>query len=427
MGIRLRKGWLIGTAAAVVLGLGSAGAYLLTSGDEAGTGKQATTTVKRGTVAAAVAASGTLQPAQTRGLAFSMDGTVTEVRVRAGDQVTAGQVLARIDDTDATERVSSAQDALDAAEESLDAAEEAASESSSSSAGGCVAVAAYASPSPSSSASPTPSASASRTSPPARGSTGQSAAPAAPTTGSGGRTNGTGGTTGTGGNNCANSGGANGNAGGANGGANGGASGGGTDRILGAQQQVNNARLQLENAEQDLTGTTIKAPIAGKVLSVAGAVGSRASASGSGFIVLGDVVDMQVKASFPEADASGLKVGQKATVTLADRPDDPLLAKVTQVDPIGTADGQMVRFGALLAFDKVPGDVLSGQSANVRVEIQSVDDVLFVPAGAVHGSTVKVVRAGATEERQVEVGLRGDQYAEIRAGLTEGEEVATSW
>jgi HlyD family secretion protein len=424
MGMRqcLRKGWLVGAAAAVVLALGSAGAYLLTGGDEAGTGKQATTRVNRGTVAAAVAASGTLQPAQTRGLAFSMEGTVTEIRVRAGDQVTAGQALARIDDTDAKEKVSSAQDALDAAEESLDAAEEAESASTSSSAAGCVAAAAYTSPSPSSSASPSPSASASRTSPPAGGSPGQSTGPAAPTTGSGGRTNGTRGTTGGGANtngNCANSGGAN-----AGGGPNG---GGGTDRILGAQQQVNNAKLQLENAEQDLAGTTIKAPIAGKVLSVAGAVGSRATASGSGFIVLGDVADMQVKASFPEADASGLKVGQKATVTLADRPDETLAAKVTQVDPIGTADGQMVRFGALLAFDKVPGDVLSGQSANVRVEIESVSNVLYVPAGAVHGSTVKVVRGAATEERQVEVGLRGDQYAEIRAGLTEGEEVATSW
>jgi multidrug efflux pump subunit AcrA (membrane-fusion protein) len=409
MGIRLRKSWLIGAAAAVVLALGSTGAYLLTGGDEAGAGKQATTTVKRGTVAAAVAASGTLQPAQTRGLAFSMEGTVTEVRVRAGDQVTAGQVLARIDDTDAKEKVSSAQDALDAAEESLDAAEEAESASTSSSAAGCVAAAAYASPSPSSSASPSPSASASRTSPPT--------APAAPTTGSTGRTNGPTGGPITGGN-CANSGGTNG--GGAN-------AGGGTDRVLGAQQQVNNAKLQLENAEQDLAGTTIKAPIAGKVLSVAGAVGSRATANGSGFIVLGDVADMQVKASFPEADASGLKVGQKATVTLADRPDETLAAKVTQVDPIGTVDGQMVRFGALLAFDKVPGDVLSGQSANVRVEIDSVTDVLYVPTGAVHGSTVKVVRGAATEERQVEVGLRGDQYAEIRSGLAEGEEVATSW
>lgn len=419
MGMRLRKGWMVGAAAAVVLALGSAGAYLLTSGGEAGTGKQATTKVRRGTVAAAVAASGTLQPAQTRGLAFSMEGTVTEIRVRAGDQVTAGQVLARIDDTDAKEKVSSAQDALDAAEESLDAAEDAESASASSSAAGCIAAAAYTSPSPSSSASPSPSASPSRTS--------ASTAPAAPTTGSGGRTNGTGGTTGGGATtngNCANSGGTTGGGPNAGGGANG---GGGTDRILGAQQQVNNAKLQLENAEEDLAGTTIKAPIAGKVLSVAGAVGSRATASGSGFVVLGDVADMQVKASFPEADASGLKVGQKATVTLADRPDETLSAKVTQVDPIGTADGQMVRFGALLAFDKVPGDVLSGQSANVRVETESVANVLYVPAGAVHGSTVKVVRGATTEERQVEVGLRGDQYAEIRSGLAEGEEVATSW
>src|SRR5262245_1561989 len=101
MGMRPQQWWLVGAGAAVPLALGSAGVYQLTSGDEGGATAPATAKVQRGTVTAAVAAAGTLQPAQTRGLAFSVNGTVTEVRVRAGEQVTPGQVLARIDDTDA--------------------------------------------------------------------------------------------------------------------------------------------------------------------------------------------------------------------------------------------------------------------------------------------------------------------------------------
>ncbi len=418
MGIRPRTGWLIGVGVAVVVALGSAVAYQLTSGDHAADGVPATTRVQRGTVTAAVSAAGTLQPAQTRGLAFSDDGTVTEVRVRPGDQVTAGQVLARIDDTAARDRVASAQDALDAAQESLDQAQAASSSPSPTAGNGCLAAAAYwLSPSPSSSTTPSPVPSPTAppapprpTSQPTRPPTGHpSAAPSA----SGGNV---------GRRDCTEGGNANG----------GGNAGGGPDRILGAQQQVNNARLQLQNAQQDLAGTTITAPIAGKVLSVAGAVGSRATASGTGFIVLGDVAEMQVKADFPEADASGLKVGQTATVTLADRPGEPAPAKVTQVDPVGTVDGQMVRFGALLAFDQVPGDLLNGQSANVRVATESVTGVLYLPASAVHdsgdGTGTVMVRVGSTaRQRTVQVGLHGDQNTEIRSGLSEGEEVRTSW
>jgi HlyD family secretion protein len=392
MELRRRTGWLLG-AVAVVLGLGSAGVYQLTSGEQKSNTAPATARVQRGTVTNAVAASGTLQPAQTRGLAFSMTGTVTEVRVRAGDQVAAGAVLARIDDTDAKERVSSAQDALDSAQEALD---EAADSSSSTSDSTCLAAAALvttASPTPTPTPSPTPSASASRpTQPQASASTNRQSAQNAATCDTGGSDT-------------------------------------GRDRIFSAQQQVNSAKEQLAEAEENLAGTTITAPIAGKVLSVAGAVGSRATAGGSGFIVLGDVADMQVKADFPEADASGLKVGQKATVTLADRPDEQIAAKVTQVDPIGTADGQMVRFGVLLAFDKVPSDLLNGQSADVRVQTASATNVLYVPASAVHdiADGTGTVRLRSGERSQVQVGLRGDQYTEIRSGLNEGDEVLTSW
>jgi hypothetical protein len=39
-----------------------------------------------------------------------------------------------------------------------------------------------------------------------------------------------------------------------------------------------------------------------------------------------------------------------------------------------------------------------------------------------------MVRDGDNERQQtVQVGLRGDQSTEIRSGLTEGEEVLTSW
>jgi HlyD family secretion protein len=427
--------WLLAGGIAVVAAAGSAGVYQLTSGAQHTSAAPATARVQRGTVTSAVAAAGALQPAQSRGLAFSINGTVTEVRVRPGDQVTAGEVLARIDDTDAKAKVSTAQSALSTAETTLTTAQTAASASSSpssSSGGACLAAAAGTSgalgtvvsvvTTQSTSPSASPSASTSPSPSPRRSTSPSSSASRRP----GGQTS----ASSRGGSGCSSSRAGGTGTGGTNGGGNSGGSS--TDPVLRAQQAVNNAQLSLQQAQAQLAGTTITAPIAGKVLSVAGAVGSQATSGGTGFIVLGDVAEMQVKASFPEADAIRLKVGLTATVSLADRPGEQIPAKVTQVDPVGTTSGQMVTYGVLLAFDKVPDNLLNGQSANVQVQTGSAINVMFVPSSAVHGvangsGTAEVQTGKTVEQRQVQVGLLGDQYTEIKSGLTEGEEVRTSW
>ncbi|OLC64559.1 MAG: hypothetical protein AUG06_00070 [Actinobacteria bacterium 13_1_20CM_2_65_11] len=56
-------------------------------------------TVARRTVTASVTGTGNLVPAQQANVSFKASGTLTEIDVKVGDHVTAGQVLARIDPT----------------------------------------------------------------------------------------------------------------------------------------------------------------------------------------------------------------------------------------------------------------------------------------------------------------------------------------
>lgn len=63
-----------------------------------GGGTQARTfVVQRGTVRAAVTGTGTIVPAAQQNLGFRVSGQLTEVDVKPGDHVTAGQVLAKVD------------------------------------------------------------------------------------------------------------------------------------------------------------------------------------------------------------------------------------------------------------------------------------------------------------------------------------------
>lgn len=376
----------------------------------------ATVTVNRGEVTTEVATTGSVQPAQTRSLSFAVKGTVESVSVRAGTTVTPGQVLARIDDTDAAEDVDTAQEALDEAEDALAEARSDSTATTSPTCGPNAAVAAYAEPTttPTASASasapvsPSPSASASAsTSPAATGTTSPTRTPAPAKTTAPSRPGGS--TT------CQ------------TGGQQGGGQQGGSDAVLSAEQRVTQATTTLQNAEDALAGTTITAPIAGRIISVSGKVGSQVTA-GSTFVTLADVYDMQVNADFPEADADLLAVGQKAVVTLADRAGEEFPVTVVQVDPTGTSDGTMVRYGVLFSFDKAPKELLVGQSAPVRVTTGSKPDVLRVPSTAVHdvaGDSGTVLRDGA--QVKVGIGLRGDQYTEVTSGLAEGDVVVRSW
>ncbi|WIM99132.1 efflux RND transporter periplasmic adaptor subunit [Actinoplanes oblitus] len=369
-----------------------------------------TATVDRGAVTTEVATTGTVQAAQTRSLSFAVDGTVESVEVRAGTTVTAGQVLAKVDDDDARDAVDEARDALDAARDALADAKEAAAATTSGTTG-CAAAAAYRVPA---SASASPSASS-------RPSVSASARPAATTAAPAATgTERSGGATGGGTATCA-----------------AGTTGGGDtaqqgrqsdgDAILTAQQRVNAAETTLEEKEDALVGATITAPIAGRVLTVGGKVGSQVD-SGSTFITLADVYDMQISADFPEADADHLAVQQKAVITLADKPGETFDATLVVVDPVGTSDGTLTTFGVLLSFVDAPKDLLVGQTAQVRVTTGSKRDVLRVPSTAVHdvaGASGTVRRDGARVE--VRIGLRGDQYTEITSGLTEGDVVSRSW
>ena len=388
---RRRVFWSAGALAVLVIA-----AVIIVAVSHGGTAvpvASSTTTVQRGTVTLAASAAGTITAADTRGLSFSVAGTLTEVNVKAGDLVTVGEVLARIDPTAAQATVDTAASRVADAQDAVDRAVKAAAVPT------CPPTTA---PAPAPTGSPSP------------GATGRP-----------------GGGTGAGG------GGGTGGGGGAGAGGTGtnvtptctpaGRSAPTTDNLLSTQQQLNNAQLALRQAQAKLAGTVITAPIAGRVLSVGGKVGNTASPGGTGFVVLGDIANLAVSAKFSEADVGRLAVGQVASITLPNS-STPLPGKVSQIDPAGTVSNRLVRYGVIIAFDAVPADLLIGESATVLVTTAAATNVLFVASAAVtevaNGAGMVTVRAkGHDEQRKVTIGLRGDQYTEVTSGVAVGDQV----
>jgi multidrug efflux pump subunit AcrA (membrane-fusion protein) len=68
-----------------------------------------TSIVRRGNITISATGAGTVIPAEEIALSFASGGTITELLVQVGDQVEAGDLLARIDDTDAQQALANAQ------------------------------------------------------------------------------------------------------------------------------------------------------------------------------------------------------------------------------------------------------------------------------------------------------------------------------
>lgn len=395
---RRRRAALINSVLGVVVLAGAGGAYAAVHDDGAkstGSGTARVATVAKGTVLATVSGSGTLASPSDAGLDFTTGGTLTAVDVKPGDKVKKGQVLAKVDATDAKATLQQDEATLDAAEANLtkvEAGELPASSGNSDAGNGR----GQSSPTP----SPTPTVDAAQ--------------------------------------------------------------------LAQAQAQVTQAQNAVDAAQRAVDGTTLKAPVAGTVASVAGKKGDTVSGTGgngsggsgsgsgsgsaggsgsgssgsstgslSGFIVLTNPAGMQVTANFSEADSLKIKAGQSATVTLNAQSGTVLDAKVLSISSLPASSGSgsgggsssgAVQYPATLQITSDTSNLRTGLSASIQVTTASASDALSVPTAAVTGTgtnrSVLVVNAdGSTTRTPVTVGIEGDSTDQITSGLSEGQRV----
>jgi macrolide-specific efflux system membrane fusion protein len=208
-----------------------------------------------------------------------------------------------------------------------------------------------------------------------------------------------------------------------------------TAQIRQAKVGVNNATSQLADATKtrddvktQIRLATLTAPIDGIVTAVNVVKGLEAPSSDA---IVVDATTFQVTADAVESDLAAMKVGQTATVTIG-AVDGQVTGKVTAIAPTaaGNTTGSVVSYAVTVSLDNVPATVRAGMTADVTITIDSATNVLTVPASALRGTagsySVLTLGADGTPVAQpVEVGLVTNTTAEIKSGLTEGQEVVT--
>jgi multidrug efflux pump subunit AcrA (membrane-fusion protein) len=139
---------------------------------------------------------------------------------------------------------------------------------------------------------------------------------------------------------------------------------------------------------------------------------------------------MQAEITVSEVDVPKVSVGQKAAITFDAIARKSFGGKVKSILPNATTSSGVVNYTVYIKLNSVDEALRTGMTATVDIATQSVNDALAVPSSAVRteGSTKYVLvvdGSGATQRKDVKVGVSDDTYTQILSGITQGTVVST--
>jgi HlyD family secretion protein len=191
------------------------------------------------------------------------------------------------------------------------------------------------------------------------------------------------------------------------------------------------AQQAVETARQALADTKLVAPIDGVVIAVDGTIGQIVSGT---VVTLASITPRQLEVNLDQTDFAMLHDGDRAEVVFDALPDVTFTGHVTQIDPSLTSGGLVSTIRAIVQMDDDPsgeaGHLLLGMSAAVDVISGRAMGATLVPVEALRELSpgeyaVFVMVDGAPTLTPVEVGLMDVTYAEILSGVQPGDVVTT--
>jgi HlyD family secretion protein len=139
------------------------------------------------------------------------------------------------------------------------------------------------------------------------------------------------------------------------------------DTITIAQAQVDQAQAALDLAKQNLANARIVAPFDGTVVWIGPHVGETANTQSTAN-VLADLSQMQVQANVDAPTLAGLKVGQRATLSVDALGGKPLTGHVSKIGLLGTTAGSIISVPIWIDVDQTNAPIFPGLATTVQFE-----------------------------------------------------------
>mgnify|MGYP000444472104 FL=1 len=224
--------------------------------------------------------------------------------------------------------------------------------------------------------------------------------------------------------------------------------------------QVDQARALLKQAQDDLSKTTIYAPMAGTITDLNKEQGE--IAIGSQFqedviLVVSDLSAMEAQVNVDENDIVSIHIGQDAEIEVDALSGQVLMGKVTEISNSAnvSAEGssnQKTEFEVTVTIVDLATDLRPGMTASADIITHVKPAVLGVPIQSVAVRTLEqlkgeeegedlsksyvadkdgfvemvfVIEAEKVVAKQVITGIQSDEFIEIESGLSRQQEIVT--
>jgi HlyD family secretion protein len=224
---------------------------------------------------------------------------------------------------------------------------------------------------------------------------------------------------------------------------------------------VEQSRAALKQAQDDLSKTTIYAPMSGTISQLNKELGE--IALGSQFqedviLVISNLSGMEALVDVDENDIVSVAIADRSSIEVDALPDVVLGGEVTEIANTAkiSADGstdQKTEFQVKITISDANADLRPGMTASAEIVTETRENVLAVPIQSVAVRTpdqlaekeseegdatpgeefeadkdgfveiVWLVKDGKAVARQVETGIQSETHIQILGGLEEGEEV----
>jgi RND family efflux transporter MFP subunit len=215
----------------------------------------------------------------------------------------------------------------------------------------------------------------------------------------------------------------------------------GSGDVAAAQAEATRAGAEYAFAREQADATRIRAPFDATVLSVASEKNDPlrplqpgdAIDVGQPILTLAPSRSFVVRTKVDEQDVINVRVGQRASITGEDFPGRILSGRVVEISPMvqrsGDAPAESHTVPASIAIDRPPPFLRDGMSADVTIFTTDLPHAIAVPSDAVHrdgaGTFVYLVKDGSAHRQPVRPGATNETSTVILSGLHAGDVIVS--
>jgi len=194
------------------------------------------------------------------------------------------------------------------------------------------------------------------------------------------------------------------------------------EEIRNRQALLAQRRSELALARQQLTDTTVHAPIDGIVQLKRASVGEYLAA-GAPLVDIVRMNPLRLQAQVPERDAATVRFGQNVRVSV-DGDSRIYVGQIRRLSPVITQESRMLMVEADVPND---GNLRPGSFAKAEIVTNDAKLAVTVPNSAIVTfagiEKVIVIQNGKALEKPITTGRRSGEWTEILAGVNVGDQV----